>query len=58
MTTNKPKRQKTSASGIYARYREILERPDLSRKEIDEMRENVRLLAQAICEHVWGKKLY
>ena len=58
MTTKKPKRRKTRGSEIYARYREILEMPDLSRKEVDEMRENVRLLAQAICEHVWGKKLY
>ena len=58
MTSKKPQRCRKGQSDIYARYREILEMPDLPRKEIDEMRENVRLLAQAICEHVWGKKLY
>ena len=58
MTNKKPKRRKRSGLDIYTRYREILEMRDLSRREIDEMRENVRLLAQAVCEHVWGKKLY
>ena len=58
MTTKKPKRRRKSQPDIYTHYREILELPDLSRREIDEMRENVRLLAQAVCEHVWGRKLY
>jgi hypothetical protein len=43
---------------IYAKYRRILKMPNLSNKEIDAMRKNLILLAQTICEHVWGKKFY
>lgn len=41
---------------IYDRYRIILKKPNLSRKEVDEMRYNVKMLAKTIFEHVWGKK--
>jgi hypothetical protein len=51
-----PKRKKSL--DIYDKYRRILRMPDLSNKEIDEMRKYHGLLAQAICEHVWGKKFY
>ena len=43
---------------IHDAYRRILERPQLTNEQIDEMREYVVLLAQTICEHVWGKKFY
>lgn len=43
---------------LRGRYREILGRPRLSDAQIDQMRAHVRLLAQAICEHVWGKKVF
>jgi hypothetical protein len=43
---------------IYEKYRCILNAPDLTNKEIDEMRKHLGLLAQTICEHVWGKKFY
>jgi hypothetical protein len=43
---------------IYAKYRRILKMPDLSNRSIDKMRENLELLAQTICEHVWRKKFY
>lgn len=43
---------------IRRKYREILQRPRLSDVQIDRMRAHVRLLTQAICEHVWGKKVY
>jgi len=45
-------------AGIYEKYRHILNRPDLTDKEIDEMRKNLSLLARTICEHVWGKRFY
>jgi len=45
-------------AGIYDKYRRILNRPELTNKEIDEMRNNLSLLARTICEHVWGKKFY
>jgi len=42
----------------YSHYREILDKPSLSAREIDEMRKNLGNLARTICEHVWGKKVY
>jgi len=51
-----PKRKKRP--DIYDKYRRILNMRGLSRKSIDEMRENLCLVAQIICEHVWGKKFY
>jgi hypothetical protein len=39
-------------------YRRMLRTPDLTDKEIDEMRKHVIGLAQAVCEHVWGKRFY
>jgi hypothetical protein len=43
---------------IYEKYRRILGMPDLSKKKIDEMRKYLGLIAQTICEQVWGKKFY
>lgn len=40
------------------RYREILEKPNLSDKEIETMRQHLGLLARTICEHIWGKMFY
>lgn len=52
-------RKKPKKGGnIYSKYRQILRRPDLTSKEIDEMRKHLGLLARTICEHVWGKKFY
>lgn len=49
---------KKSKSDINEKYRRILQMPDLTNKEIDEMRKHLGLLTQTICEHVWGKKFY
>jgi hypothetical protein len=43
---------------IYEKYHRILQMRGLSRKSINEMRKNLALIAQIICEHVWGKKFY
>ena len=43
---------------ICDQYRELLHMPELTDLEVDEMRKPVILLAQTICEHVWGKKFY
>jgi hypothetical protein len=51
-----PKRKRRP--DIYEKYHRILKMRRLSRKSIDEMRRNLCLVAQTICEHVWGKKLY
>jgi DNA-binding transcriptional regulator YiaG len=51
-------RDKKKKRDIYERYRRILKMPDLTNKEIDEMREKLGLLARTICEHVWGKRFY
>jgi hypothetical protein len=51
-----PKRKKRL--DIYDKYRRILKMPNLTNKEIDEMRKSLIFLAQTICEHVWGKKFY
>lgn len=40
-------------SNIYESYRNILHKPELLESEIDEMRQNVILLAEAICNHIW-----
>jgi hypothetical protein len=39
-------------------YRRLLKRPRLPDKKIEAMRKYVILLAQTICEHVWGKRFY
>lgn len=51
-------RRKDEGREIRRRYREILGRPRLSDAAIDRMRVSVRLVAQAICEHVWGKNAF
>ena len=43
---------------IYEEYRRCLKNPNLTEKEIDEMRINTQLLARTICEHIWGEKFY
>ena len=55
--TNRAK-NKRKKSDIYEKYRRICKKPGLTNTEIDEMRKNLTLLAQTICEHVGGKKLY
>jgi hypothetical protein len=54
----KPKRKPKAKQDIYIKYRTILERPNLTEREIDQMRENLTAIARAICEHVWKKKFY
>jgi len=43
---------------IYDKYRRILKMPGLSNKQIEEIRKNLSIIAQIICEHTWGKKFY
>ena len=52
------KRGKKKRVDIYEKYRCILNVPDLTNKEIDEMRKHLGLLSQTICEHVWENKFY
>jgi hypothetical protein len=42
---------------IYAKYRRILRMADLKNSQIDEMRKYLGLLAQTICELVWGERI-
>jgi len=53
-------RARSGAKSTWVRnvYRKLLRKPDLSDNEIDEMRQRVIRLAQALCEHVWGKRFY
>jgi hypothetical protein len=39
-------------------YRRVLRKPHLTEKEVDDMRRHVIRLAQALCEHVWGKGIH
>lgn len=50
--------RKATTKNIYDKYRKILEMPNHTDKEIEEMRHNLKLLAMTICEHVWKKKFY
>lgn len=50
--------RKAHKEDIYDKYRRVLEMPNLTKPEIDEMRKHVILLAQTIREHVWGKDFY
>ena len=52
------KRRRKKNVDMYEKYRRILKMPRLTDGQIDEMRNHVGLLAQTICEHVWGKKFY
>ena len=51
-------KKKNRKKDIDDTYREVLQMPDLTNKEIEQMRKNLILLARTICEHVWGKKFY
>jgi hypothetical protein len=54
--SNSPRQKKKR--DIRDQYREILQMPDLTDSEIDEIRKPMILLAQTICEHVWGQRFY
>ena len=51
-------RRKARHNKLHDKYRELLKQPGLTAEQIEEMRKHVILLAQTICEHVWGKKVY
>lgn len=51
-------KNKKRENDIYEKYRRMLKRPDLTKKEIDDMRKHLGFFAQTICEYVWGKKFY
>lgn len=54
----KSKSNERKRKDIYQRYREVLKMSDLTKNEIDEMRNHMILLARTICEHVWGEDFY
>jgi hypothetical protein len=60
LVTTMPEKTTKSAKSTKMRdlYRKVLGRPELTDREIDEMRKHVIRLAQTICEHVWGKRFY
>jgi hypothetical protein len=43
---------------IYDEYRRILNQVDLDDAEVEDIRENMKLLAQTVCEYIWKKKFY
>jgi len=51
------RQRKDRAAEIRKAYRQALGRR-LSDEQIERARRHMRLLAQAICEHVWGKKAF
>ena len=51
-------RRKTRHSKLHDKYRELLKQPGLTAEQIEDMRKHMILLAQTICERVWGKKIY
>ena len=56
--TSKHLHRKTRHNKLHDKYRDLLKQPGLTAGKIEDMRKNVILLAQTICEHVWGKKMY
>jgi len=54
----KPRRLDTKLARMRDAYRKMLRRPNLTDQEIDEIRQCVIRIAQALCEHVWGKRFY
>ena len=55
---NRASRSRSGKKDIHDFYRDVLHMPDLTDREINEMRQNVIRLARAVCEHVWGKKFF
>lgn len=55
MNNNSSRKKKKD---ICDQYRELLQMPELTDSQIDEIRKPMILLAQTICEHVWGQKFY
>ena len=51
-------RKQLDDRGIRRRYRELLGKPGLSDAKVDTLRRPLRLLAQAICARVWGKRVF
>jgi len=49
---------KKAKTTVYDKYREILYMPDLTDKQINEMRKHLGSLARTMCEYVWSKKFY
>jgi len=47
---------KKTKKDIYQKYRKVLKRPELSKKEIDEIRHNLQIIAKVICEYVWKNR--
>lgn len=54
----KKDKTKRGKAGLYNKYREILDMPNLTDKQINQMRKHLGLLARTICEHVWKKAFY
>lgn len=50
------KHSKSKKKNIYDEYRRILQKPDLTKEEIDKMRMNIGRLAQIVYEYVWESK--
>jgi hypothetical protein len=61
MPTDRPEkgtRLGTKSAGMRDAYRRMLRAPELKDQEIDEMRQHVTRLSQALCEHVWSMRFY
>jgi len=61
MPADRPKehpRSGTKSARMHDVYRRMLRRSDLPDQEIDDIRQHVIRFAQALCEHVWGKRFY
>jgi hypothetical protein len=53
-----PKKPEMKLARIREGYHKMPQVPDLTDREIDDMRQHVIRIARAICEHVWGKRFY
>jgi len=55
---SKTPRRSGDKTNAYELYRRVLKMPHLADAEIDTMRRHMVLLAQTICEHVWGRRFF
>jgi hypothetical protein len=58
MSSSGSKQKRKRSDDRNSRYRELLKRPDLSKKEIEQIRQTLRAIARAFCEYVWNQQFY
>lgn len=53
-----PKQKRGRPENDDTRYRDLLEQPDVSTEEIEQIRQTLRAIARAVCEHIWHQEFY